>query len=1064
MFYRVPEKQMHLVRWLLTIGWLILIVSLFYDPVSAYLTQPENTWSIFHLNPQLFDAERCQELVTVRGKCLPEQPYPLGTKIFWGMIIPAAILVLLFLGHETWRRICPLAFMSQISRALGKQRQRKKVNPKTQAIRYELAKVRQESWLAKNHLYLQFSLLCAGLCIRILFVNSHRLLLGLFLIFTILSAIAVGYFYAGKSWCQYFCPMAPVEMILTGPRALFGSEAHQGYRQKITQSTCRTFDQNGEKNACVGCQSPCIDIDAERNYWDIFQKPGRRFIHYGYLGLVLGFYLYYFFYSGTFDYFYSGVTNHEENQLQTVLDPGFYFFGQAIFIPKLVAVPLTIAVFVTLSYFLLRKVERFYKGYRRSIGKPLTQEQVQHQIFTVSTFAVVNIYFIFGGRPLLRSFPTWVELMFNGLIATVSTLWMYRTLNRSSENYSRESLANSLRRQLSKLNIDFSKFLEGRSMTELKPDEVYVLAKILPNFSKDSGLQVYKGVLRDSLEQGNVQPANSFERLERLRLELAIKDEEHYNLLTELGLENPDLLDPNKSKSQETKLRLDSYQEALELQLLDLLEMGIPLSEAIERRNQQIQILKQEYGITIEEEEELLEKRLADPGSAIAKKAEVLLDLLDNLNQRDRALQENIPTPNAPEFTLLRSLCIQNKQRIVLRKLLSILEVLGDATEAKNIAASVAKLITLEIRENSLNDPKNNFPWSERLDDEILEILHSPQLVEEEETLPSAIAVIEELLQELEPLVQATALYAIDKLDPQQGKQQAEQFLNSTVSLDDLVRETAERISGKTQEQMSKTPTLVARVTVKGETREEVIQKHLILVGRSPSNDIVINDPKVSKQHALFYVDDKGATLAPSGSAYGVRIGNRLLQRGNYRLEGEEIIRFSRAEEPAIAVRWEKQLAQSGSLDRTLGTLEKLFLLLEIELFQAVKPEASIELARESEIRLYPQGVCLCQQGDPADELFLLIEGTADATVFQGDKEVTINTISSGTAIGEMGILTRQVRSANVITTAKQNRVLVVKAENFEAALAKDAEVTKQLLLEAIARLQRLTARVQNMT
>ena len=144
MFYRVPEKQMHIVRWLLTIGWLILIVSLFYDPVSAYLTQPENTWSIFHLNPQLFDAERCQELVTVRGKCLPEQPYPLGAKIFWGMIIPAAILVLLFLGHETWRRICPLAFMSQISRALGKQRQRKKVNPKTQAIRYELAKVRQE--------------------------------------------------------------------------------------------------------------------------------------------------------------------------------------------------------------------------------------------------------------------------------------------------------------------------------------------------------------------------------------------------------------------------------------------------------------------------------------------------------------------------------------------------------------------------------------------------------------------------------------------------------------------------------------------------------------------------------------------------------------------------------------------------------------------------------------------------------------------------------------------------------------------------------------------------------
>ncbi|MGK7925093.1 MAG: hypothetical protein AB4290_07570, partial [Spirulina sp.] len=597
MFHRVPEKQIHLLRWLLTIGWLILIFSLFYDPVSAYLTNPENTWSIFSLNPQLFDVEGCKELVTVRGQCLPEQSYPLGAKIFWGMVVPTAILILLFLGHETWRRICPLSFMSQLPRALGKQRQRQKINPKTQKVRYELAKVRQDSWLARNHLYLQFGLLCLGLCIRILFVNSHRILLGIFLLFTILSAIAVGYFYSGKSWCQYFCPMAPVEMILTGPRALFGSEAHQGERQKITQSTCRTIDPSGkEKNACVGCQSPCIDIDAERNYWELFNKPGRRFMQYGYLGLVLGFYLYYFFYSGTFKYFYSGVTNHEENQLQTVLEPGFYFFGHAILIPKLFAVPLTIGVFVALSYWLLSKIEKFYKGYRRRIGKPLTQQQIQHHIFTVSTFVVFNLYFIFGGRPFLKSFPTWVELMFNGAIAIASTLWMYRTLNRSSEVYSRESLANSLRRQLSKLNIDFSKFLEGRSMNELKPDEIYVLAKVLPNFSKESSLQVYKGVLRDALEQGNVQSANSFERLEQLRLELGIKDEEHYNLLTDLGLENPDLLNPYKSKTKETQLRLQSYQEALELQLLDLLEMGVPLPEALVRRERQIQTLKQDYG------------------------------------------------------------------------------------------------------------------------------------------------------------------------------------------------------------------------------------------------------------------------------------------------------------------------------------------------------------------------------------------------------------------------------------------------------------------------------------
>lgn len=39
MLANISERQAHLARWILTIGWLILIVSLFYDPVSALLTQ-----------------------------------------------------------------------------------------------------------------------------------------------------------------------------------------------------------------------------------------------------------------------------------------------------------------------------------------------------------------------------------------------------------------------------------------------------------------------------------------------------------------------------------------------------------------------------------------------------------------------------------------------------------------------------------------------------------------------------------------------------------------------------------------------------------------------------------------------------------------------------------------------------------------------------------------------------------------------------------------------------------------------------------------------------------------
>ena len=170
------------------------------------------------------------------------------------MIIPLAVVTLVAFGHEAWRRMCPLAFVSQIPRFFGWQRKRKVVNPETKSFRYELALVDQRSWLGRNQLYVQSGLLFLGLTVRLLFVNSDRFALGIFLILTLLSALTVGFLFGGKTWCQYFCPMAPVQMVYTGPRGLLGSEAHQEQRKGISQSMCRTVDGTGqEKSACVSC-------------------------------------------------------------------------------------------------------------------------------------------------------------------------------------------------------------------------------------------------------------------------------------------------------------------------------------------------------------------------------------------------------------------------------------------------------------------------------------------------------------------------------------------------------------------------------------------------------------------------------------------------------------------------------------------------------------------------------------------------------------------------------------------------------------------------------------------
>jgi len=53
MFANTPERQRPTIRWLLTCGWLLLIFSLFYDRISPWLTDPNNTLSSLRIDPEV---------------------------------------------------------------------------------------------------------------------------------------------------------------------------------------------------------------------------------------------------------------------------------------------------------------------------------------------------------------------------------------------------------------------------------------------------------------------------------------------------------------------------------------------------------------------------------------------------------------------------------------------------------------------------------------------------------------------------------------------------------------------------------------------------------------------------------------------------------------------------------------------------------------------------------------------------------------------------------------------------------------------------------------------------
>jgi hypothetical protein len=714
---RVSEFRMHGVRWLLTTAWLLIVGSLFFDPFTARYTSADHPWSPLRL------PGGC---VAVQGRCLVESAYPLGTTIFWGAVVPAAIFILLVFGHELWRRICPLSFLSQIPRALGWQRQTAKRNPKTGEIRRQLARVPPDSWLAKHYPALQFSWLFVGLCGRILFFNADRFVLALWLLFTIAAAITVGWLYGGKAWCQYFCPMAPVQSIYSTPAGLLGSRAHMS-ATPITQSMCRSLDSSGEEqSACVACQQPCIDIDAERMYWARLQTPSFAFERYGYVGLVVGYFLYYYLYAGNWEYYFSGAWARQSDQLAQLLSPGLFLFGQPIAIPRIVAVPLVLGLFTWLGWLLGRAVEAWMRRRVRQQGGEPDKTLIRHRVFLAATFLVFNLFFLFAGRPLLLLAPAWVQYLFDTALVATSSLWLVRNWQRSPALYGRENLAERFRRQLNKLGLDVGRFLEGRSLGDLNPDEVYVLARVLPEFGTEQRHQAYKGVVRDALAEGYVNIASSLEVLRRMRQELGVSDDEHRLLLEELGVEDPTLLDPDQRRSLENQVRLSGYRRSLER----LLRLQRQLGDG----GADLGALGLRYSISPAEEADIRET--LDPLRREAHRAELLLERLEPLQHSLRCL-------SAPE---LRGQPL----------LVSLLEERLRHREERSLEAIRSCLALLP--------PLERDPLLQRLQSVAPESL---QAQGEAATVPRQLEV---LVQDPEPSVATAALVLLSGLDPQRAR------------------------------------------------------------------------------------------------------------------------------------------------------------------------------------------------------------------------------------------------------------------------------------------------------
>ena len=120
-----------------------------------------------------------------------------------------------------------------------------------------------------------------------------------------------------------------------------------------------------------------------------------------------------------------------------------------------------------------------------------------------------------------------------------------------------------MRRQLKDLP-ELVAALDGRSLVELSPQEVFTLAKAMPAVGLQRSRDIYRKVVEDMLRTGRLERAASLLQLQDLRQTLQLEAQDHHEAMRWLAQEQPGLLQLDARERQVEDLRKEAVAEAIE--------------------------------------------------------------------------------------------------------------------------------------------------------------------------------------------------------------------------------------------------------------------------------------------------------------------------------------------------------------------------------------------------------------------------------------------------------------------------------------------------------------------
>jgi CRP/FNR family transcriptional regulator, cyclic AMP receptor protein len=133
---------------------------------------------------------------------------------------------------------------------------------------------------------------------------------------------------------------------------------------------------------------------------------------------------------------------------------------------------------------------------------------------------------------------------------------------------------------------------------------------------------------------------------------------------------------------------------------------------------------------------------------------------------------------------------------------------------------------------------------------------------------------------------------------------------------------------------------------------------------------------------------------------------------------------------------------------------DKIEWLKDVRLFEECSHRQLKSIARIARVFDVAAGVVLTRAGEPGDEFFLLIDGTARVEV-SADKQVPLR---PGEFFGEMSLLDGGPRSATVVA-ATPVRLLVISRRHFSVLLKEVPALTQTLLVTLSRRVRQAEER-----